>query len=126
MRMKSLRVENIQKGFFVLFAVALVIAIGFGVTQYTVPGSYSSCVVTDKDRVSTSDGDSDMRVYTDNCGVLSVGDNIVHGVFNASDIYSGIKVGSTYDFKTTGFRIPILSMFPIIYNVSEKNNTSEG
>lgn len=125
MRMKSLRVENIQKGFFVLFAVALVIAIGFGVTQYTVPGSYSSCVVTDKDRVTSRDGSSDMRIYTD-CGVLSVGDNIVHGVFNAADIYSGIKVGSTYDFKTTGFRIPFLSVFPIIYNVSEKNSPSEG
>src|SRR6478609_2964329 len=72
------------------------------------------CTVTEKDRTAKPKGGSDMRIYTEDCGTLSVGDNLANGIFNSADIYAQIKPGNTYEFETVGFRIPILSGFPTI------------
>jgi hypothetical protein len=72
-----------------------------------------TCTVEDKDR-STSDGTSVYRVYTEDCGVLEVGDAMLRGNFNAADDYAAIEVGETYEFHTIGWRIPFLSQFPTI------------
>lgn len=85
-------------------------------------GVASGCVVTDKDRATTSEGSSDMRVYTSNCGVFVVGDNVFTGTFDSADIYSNIEVGKVYDFDVTGYRIPLLSMFPSIYGYELAGN----
>lgn len=74
------------------------------------------CTVTDKDRTRTSEG-SDMRVYTEDCGTLRVGDSLVQGVFDSADIYAQINPGEVYQFETVGHRIPILSRFPQIIEV---------
>lgn len=78
-----------------------------------------TCTVTDKDRTTTREGQSDMRIYTEDCGTLSVGDNLANGVFNSADTYSKIDPGSTYQFTTVGHRIGILSAFPTILEVEE-------
>lgn len=75
---------------------------------------HQTCTVESKDRTSKSDGKSDARVYTEDCGVLKVGDSLTQGHFNSADTYSQIKVGQRYDFKTQGYRIPVLSEFPNI------------
>lgn len=108
---------------FMIFFIAAVFlfVIGgfvFNVVALNTPSSATACVVTDKDRTTNSDGDSDMRIYTENCGVLSVGDNLFTGTFNSADIYGSIEVGGTYDFEMVGFRIPLFSMFPIINTVT--------
>ena len=73
---------------------------------------------SDKDRVTGTEGKSNMRVYTEQCGVLNVEDSLLDLQFNSADVFSSIKVGETYDFKTRGFRIPLLSMFPNIVSVT--------
>lgn len=78
----------------------------------------TGCVVEDKDRTTDRDGNSQMRIYTENCGVLSVKDNIFIGQVDSANIYGSIKPGETYDFTTKGYRITLLSMFPNITEVT--------
>ena len=77
-----------------------------------------TCTVTDKDRTTTREGASDMRLYTEDCGTLSVSDSLLDGHFSSADTYASIEPGNTYDFTTRGFRIPLLSMFPNVVEVN--------
>lgn len=99
-----------------LVGLVLVAVVLVSVFTGNMRGSKAGCLVTDKDRVASSNGGSDMRVYTENCGVMRVKDNLFTGTFNAADLYAGIEPGETYDFKVTGFRLPVLSQFPSIYD----------
>lgn len=76
-----------------------------------------TCKVDDKDRSSDSKGNSIYRIYSD-CGVFAVDDNLFFGKFNSADTYNKIKVGSTYQFDTVGFRNGFLSMFPNILSAT--------
>lgn len=71
------------------------------------------CYVEDKDRAK-SDGGSDMRVYTKDCGVLKVQDLLWGRQFNSADIFSSIEPGHTYLFHVSGVRVPFFSVFPNI------------
>lgn len=110
---------------FVLFGIlvgALIIgAIIFGIAN-AVHTETQTCTVKDKDRTSSVDADgnrsSDARIYTD-CGVMSVGDDLLTGHFSSADTYSNIEVGKTYEFKTRGYRIPFFSRFPNVIEVTE-------
>lgn len=73
-----------------------------------------TCTITGMDR-TTKDGSSDMRVYTEECGTLKVSDALFHGQFDSADLYGALETGETYDFTTFGWRIPVLSEFPTIY-----------
>lgn len=73
-----------------------------------------ACVVVDKDRGA---GNGDMRVYTENCGVLIVADDTLTGQWNSADTYQRIEPGKTYDLTTRGYRIGWLSMFPKVIEV---------
>lgn len=97
------------------------ILFGVGFTFYA-PYTNSKtrvCTVEDKDRAQRAKGKSDMRVYTTECGVLAVDDMFLAGEWTSADTYNDIKVGKTYEFTTTGFRVGILSTFPIIRDVQE-------
>lgn len=105
-----------------VLAVIGVIGVIFTVGSGTfVTSQETGCVVEDKDRTTDRDGNSQMRIYTENCGVLSVKDNIFIGQVDSANIYGSIKPGETYDFTTKGYRIPLLSMFPNISEVTPSN-----
>lgn len=94
-----------------------IIGISFGVMN-AFHVNEVTCTVTDKDRTTKSEGGSDMRLYTEDCGTLSVSDSLLDGHFSSSDTYASIEPGNTYNFTTRGFRIPILSMFPNVVEVN--------
>jgi hypothetical protein len=106
---------------FIAFGIIILIMFGivaaFSSISY-IGGQTLICTVQDKDRTRTEDGGSDSRVYTEECGVLSVKDMIFAGEFNSADTYNSITVGETYTFTTTGKRIGILSQFPVIRSVT--------
>ena len=108
-----------------VIAYGIIIAVIFGgilsgaIYVNTITGTSESCVVTGKDRTQDSEGNSQARVYTENCGTLKVADSIVDGQWNSADVYGGIQEGNTYDFNTRGVRIPFLSAFPNIIKVTE-------
>lgn len=87
------------------------------------PADYNNpegpCTVNSKDRSSNSNGKSKFLVYTDQCGVLTVGDAILENKWNSSDTYAAIKVGHTYEFVTYGFRNGFISSYPNILTATE-------
>lgn len=105
-----------------LVILGIVVIGGLTLGSYIIPagsGNTTACVVTDKDRTTNSEGNSSMRVYTEDCGTLEVSSNLFKGVFNSADVYSSIEVGKTYDFEATGFRVGLLSMFPKVTAATE-------
>lgn len=105
--------------FFALVALGVLAVIGLGIflasAQYRNPQTHTACVVEDKDRTTTKNG-SDMRVYT-SCGVFTVQDMLFSGEFDSADKYASLDTGKTYTIDTTGYRIPIISSFPVIREV---------
>lgn len=101
----------------VLVALLTVVVLITGLLLTHTNDRVQTCTVTEKDRASTTDGKSSMRVYTEQCGVLEVKDRWVYGRFDAADTYSRIENGSTYRFRTVGHRVPVISMFPVIIAV---------
>lgn len=108
-----------------VFVLVALIAVASIASAIFISGSSSTCVVTDKDRTTNSEGGSDMRIYTEGCDgsssvkVFSVSDNWFAGQFASADTFASIDVGETYNFETRGFRLPILSLFPNIVGVTE-------
>lgn len=103
-------------------ALALFLLFGIGLYVYSVSHTDTvTCTVTDKDRTQNSEGGSDMRVYTSDCGTLRVADSLLDGTWSSSDTYSSIEPGSAYTFNTRGIRVPFLSMFPNIVGVEAAN-----
>lgn len=76
------------------------------------------CTVTDKDRTRTDSG-SDMRVYTDQCGTLRVGDLPFIGLTDSADLFGDLQPGHTYDLTVGGYRNGWLSMFPTIHTAAD-------
>jgi hypothetical protein len=109
--------RNFWLGIGGLALVLVLLIVAWGVFYYE-EDTHTDCVVSDKDRTTTSSGTSDARIYTDNCGVFQVADSWIKGEFNSADTYSDIEVGETYTFTTIGWRFGPLSMFPNIIEVS--------
>ena len=106
--------------FFALVALGVLAVIGLGIflmsSQYRNPQTHTACVVEDKDRTTNSKGGSNMRVYT-SCGVFTVQDMLFAGEFDSADKYASLDTGKTYTIDTTGYRIPLISSFPVIREV---------
>ena len=84
------------------------------------PGVWSNCLVLEKDRVATETaGQSDMRVYTDNCGEFKVEDTWHRS--DSARVYGSIQPGKRYDIHATGSRNPRWSEFPNIIAVYPKD-----
>ena len=69
-------------------------------------------------------GDDDYMVFgkdTTNNAIrtFTLNDSIWHGNWDTADDYATLEVGQTYTFKTTGWRIPILSAFPNIVSITK-------
>lgn len=99
-----------------------VVMVVFGIVSFFHTSTATDCVVNGKDRVSVSNGDggsrSEVRIYTDNCGTMMMKDTMFRGVFNSADMYGSVREGETYDVSTYGFRIPVLSQFPVITDIT--------
>jgi hypothetical protein len=106
--------------------LAFVVLAAAGITFSIINATHvehRTCTVNDKDRTTVSDSDgnnkSDMRVYTDQCGVLHVADSLLSWTWHSSDTYASMKTGHTYRVTTRGFRVPFLSMFPNVVEAAE-------
>ena len=102
----------------IIVPLIAVIAIGFGIANAT-HVEHKTCTVDSKDRTSTSEGKSDARVYTTDCGVLHVGDSLLSWHFNSADTYASIRPKQRYEFTTRGLRVSFLSMFPNVVDAKE-------
>ena len=99
--------------------VVLLLGIGTTAAISTAHIETPTCTVESKDRTTKREGGSDMRVYTTDCGVLSVADSFLDFDFSSSDRFASIKEGKRYEFTTRGWRVPLLSWFPNIIKIKE-------
>lgn len=115
----------ITEKFYLVAIAAITVGIvlgGLGFEIYSMSHTETmTCTVVNKDRTTNQEGGSDMRVYTEDCGTLAVGDSLLDGVWNSADVFGKIEGGKTYEFETRGVRVPFLSRFPIITSVKEAN-----
>lgn len=79
------------------------------------------CTVAGKESVRTQEGHQ-YRVYTEECGTLSVQDSLAVGRWDSADFYGTIKEGETYEMLIGGYRNGVLSMFP---NILEAEKVSQ-
>lgn len=58
-------------------------------------------------------------IVLDDKTVIENSDLLFKGKFNSADIQPKLKVGEKVTIKTVGYRIPILSTYPILYEFEE-------
>lgn len=64
-------------------------------------------------------GEEGLYIVVDtNNNIYKIKDLLLIGKFNSSDIYNQLEVGKSYNIKTSGYRIHILSDYP---NINEIN-----
>lgn len=104
----------------IAIAIVIVIALGLAIggfgMQYGNPQTMT-CHVVDKDHIYTDQEGAIYRVYTDNCDVLEIRDSIFFTGFDSASKYAKIIPGVTYKFATRGYRVPLVSIFPLITRV---------
>lgn len=77
-------------------------------------------IVNDKERIVTGSGDSlrsKYLIYTDN-GVYQNTDTIFYFKFDSSDVQNEAQVGSKCEANVYGFRVPFLSWYKNIINIT--------
>jgi len=105
-------------GIAALLALAL---IGFGIYSFLWYGTTATqtCTVEDKQATAKQEGGTKYIVFTKECGQLQVADDIFLGNYNSTDVYGEIKTGTSYYFKTVGWRNGFFSAYPNIDEVSQ-------
>ena len=96
-----------------MIVLALVLLGAFaGQVMWAWQETTQTCTVESKDRVAGNDGQSQMRVYTKDCGVFEVADTLLKRRFDSADRYAALIPGRRYELTTVGVRVPVLSLFP--------------
>jgi len=104
-----------HKGIIGLVSVGIIGIIAFNFARFSKKETFITNV-TEKERIVTKNGDnldSYYLIYTEN-GTYKLEDELLYGNFHSSDWYGKIKVDSTYEFTTIGFRIGFISEYPNI------------
>lgn len=107
---------------FVLLIVAVIMSAQGIYARQTV--EYHTATVTDKDRIveTSSDGEgntttsSKYLVFTEDT-TYELTDSLWHWQWNSSDMYGKISRGTTYCFKTYGWRSGFFSMYENIVSI---------
>ncbi|NKG22236.1 hypothetical protein [Paeniglutamicibacter terrestris] len=94
----------------VVIGALLVGAAGIGIAK-NLHEEHPTCTITAKESIAKEKG-HEYRVFTEECGVLKVGDTIWRMHFESADVYASLHEGETYDLITTGWRVPFLSWMP--------------
>jgi len=104
-----------NKGIIGLVTIVLIGMIAFNFARFSKKETVTT-TVTDKERIVQKSGetlDSYYLIYTED-GTYKLEDELLYGNFRSSDWYGKIKVDSTYEFTTIGFRIGFMSEYPNI------------
>lgn len=106
------------KSIIFLVVVLIVGGIAFEISSYGHVNTIEA-KVEGKERITQSVGntiESFYLVYTDK-GTFKLEDDMFRGNFYSSDVYGKLKQDSTYNFKTSGYRIGFMSSYPNIIEV---------
>lgn len=108
----------------VIVIVAVTAVVAFFIWNGLQRSERNACMVEDKEAVQNGD-QNQYRVYTDNCGVLTVEDSVFLRRWNSADIYHSLKLGTAYDVQLQGGRYPVFSIFPNVIEATPTNGSNE-
>lgn len=119
-----------------LYIIGVVIIIGFalfstlGYSILKVSNEQTYTVTVQSKEVKNSGNSSRYLVFTvDNVSgesrVFEVTDSLWKGRYDSADVYNMIIPNHTYRFTTGGYRVPLFSWYPNIYEVVEVNIPDE-
>ena len=78
--------------------------------------------ITVSDKYIKRSGETDIYLVVDeNKNTYKITDLFFKFKFNSTDIYNELEIGKTYKVKISGFRIKVLSEYPNINKVEEKD-----
>lgn len=104
----------------ILSALTVVIFV-VGIFAYNIAWANSTeqitCTITDKDRSGGDSGNSQYRVYTEQCDVLSNEDSWLQDKWDSATIQGQLKENHTYVLEVNGWRVGFFSTFPNIGRV---------
>ncbi|AOE44574.1 hypothetical protein SEA_JUMBO_66 [Gordonia phage Jumbo] len=105
----------IGAGIFIVVAIIVTFIVTWMRWGYMNQTWHSDCTVQNKDILYSSTEGNTSRTYrlTTSCGTFDVEDSFAGG-FNSWDRWSQLKENETYDIKTGGYRIGVLSLFPVV------------
>lgn len=119
-----------------LYIIGVVFIIGFalfttlGYSILKVSNEQTYTVTVQSKEVKNSGNSSRYLVFTvDNVSgesrVFEVTDSLWKGRYDSADVYNMIIPNHTYRFTTGGYRVPLFSWYPNIYEVVEVNIPDE-
>lgn len=114
-----MRLTSADLMWIMVFVVCVVFGVG-SIGLYVVGlGNNETQIVTVTEKESIRAGDGNKYLIFTDSEVFENTDEVFVGKFNSSDFYRVIKVGTKYEFRTIGFRIPFLSMYKNIIGIKE-------
>ena len=75
--------------------------------------------VTIHEKYTKRVGNLDKHYVSTDKGVFEIGNSVIHGQFNSSDVYGLISPGRCYSFQVYGFRSDLASSYPTILEVKQ-------
>lgn len=106
-------------GIFILMVLAIISPIFMTVAQYNHKQTFEGKIT---EKYNKRSGDTDkFYIVLDNDKVIKNTDLLLKGKFNSADVQAKLKVGDKVKVKTIGYRVHLLNMYPIMYEVKEEN-----
>lgn len=101
----------------VVFALIVVV-----IFVCSIPAMHVENYTVEITKTEITGGDDYMVFGKDSMGqtkTFTLNDSFWHGSWNTADMYAQLEVGQTYQFRATGWRIPFLSAFPNIIDITK-------
>ena len=113
---------------FLIFVFVFIFALCFGSAYIKVANPQTYTVTVQSKNIKSGSNSGKFMVFctdtnTGESRVFEVTDSLFKWRFDSADTYNMIKEGETYKFTTGGYRVPVLSMYPNIYEVAKVDST---
>ncbi len=104
--------------YLVILMIGIVVSLSEGIIKCCNERTITT-TVTDKGVKRHGKSNDKYLVYT-NDGTYEITDSLFWPRFDSSDLYGYIEVGQTYEFTVAGYRVPLFTMYPNIYEAKVK------
>ena len=111
--------SNISTVFKAFVVIILLTISGISLVGMTKISTYENCTVSSKERVYDRANETNKNYVYTSCGIFTASSDILSGNMSNMKIYGSLENGNEYNFKTRGFKIDMLDMYPKIIEISE-------
>lgn len=102
----------------VILTIVATIVLAFTVFAYYDSAEYNTITIDDK-WIKYQGGKDRYHVSDMSANVYSIEDSVLFFTFDASNRYAKVDIGGTYYIKTVGWRIPSMSQYQNIIEITD-------